>query len=112
MLAVVAVWLAWLAGWLCRVELQRKAGESAKALGFRWAREGVGPSVVAVGTLEGVKLAVRWRRSLWGVSVKVRLGSGGPWQVLPEGQSLEEWTRTLARLSKVQDVTVKVPTGE
>ena len=94
MLAVVAVWLAWVAGWLWRVELQRRAESSIDALGLASAREGVGLSITANGVVGGVPLVVRWRRGLLGVSVIVRFGAGGRWQRIPPDLDVEMWVRT------------------
>ncbi len=93
-LAVVAVWLAWLASWINRVELRSRAAPVVSLLGFTFEREGVRAEVVASGTFGGRVVRVRWRASLLGERMHAAL-DGGPWIVAPDGGDLESWLRSL-----------------
>jgi hypothetical protein len=89
-LLIGAIWLAWLAGWINRVELSEKAAPTVSRLGFEFEGEGVRWEVVAGGSLGGHDLRVRWRTSLLGPTVHTAVGAG-PWTAVPEGRELSEW---------------------
>lgn len=89
------VWLAWLAGWINRVELRMRAEGSAAALGLQFEREGVLARVVAAGTVAGVPLRVRWRLGWEGRVVEVAL-RGGAWAPVPAGEELGAWVAARA----------------
>lgn len=78
-----ALWTLWGAWWLRRVELRREHDGTVRALGLTWAREGWGPSVAAAGAVDGRPVEVRWRRALFGETVRVR--RDGAWTVVPGG---------------------------
>ncbi len=84
------LWLTWLAGWLNRVELTRRAQPSASALGLTFEAEGPWARVVASGNVQGVAVRVRWRVGWSGRHVEVAW-RGGRWSEVPEDAELVAW---------------------
>ena len=95
-LTIAAVWLAWLASWINRVELRVKATPTVDQLGLQFEREGVRSEVSAAGTLDGRRVRLRWRSGLLGERVHAAL-DGGPWLAAPEGGELADWLRAVPR---------------
>ncbi len=93
-LAIGAVWLAWLASWINRVELRCRATGTVTQLGLRFEREGLRSLVSASGKVSGRELRVRWRTGLLGERVEAAL-DGGPWRAAPEDCELAEWLRAV-----------------
>ena len=74
LILLAALWCVWGAHWLRRIELRAIAEPVVHALGLRWAPEGFGPRVVAVGEVDGVAVTVWWR----GAAVWARRSGGRP----------------------------------
>jgi hypothetical protein len=89
-IAIGGVWLAWLAGWINRVELRSRAEGVVSALGLRFERESARAEVVAVGEIGGRPIRMRWRPGLAGARVHVAL-RGGPWLAPPHDCDLAQW---------------------
>ncbi len=91
-IGVGGVWLAWLAGWINRVELQTAASPMVQALGLRFEREGWRSRIVARGDVAGVPVVVRWsagtlgRRAWWSIA-------GGPWEEVAADDALADRLR-------------------
>ncbi len=78
LLVLFAAWLAWLAGWVVRVELSNHARELCTALSLRPRPERMALSVEA----EGPGLCLRWSLGLDGIATWQHTSSG--WQRLDE----------------------------
>ncbi|MSQ02345.1 MAG: hypothetical protein EXR71_10730 [Myxococcales bacterium] len=96
LLSIAGVWLAWLAGWINRVELTTKALPVVTALGLSFEREGMRSFVAASGTFEGVDVRVRWGTGLLGPTTAVSVGTA-PWEAVPDEQAVEAWLTTRVR---------------
>lgn len=90
LLVLLATWLAWLAGWVVRVELSNQARELCAALSLRLRPEGMALSVEA----EGEELSLRWTLTLDGVATWKRTSSG--WRRLDDA-ALNALRRDAAR---------------
>lgn len=75
LLTLVALWIAWLAGWLRRVELRNTAQPAVSDLGLTFGWEGFRGRVRARGAVGGKQVAVTWSGSP--ATARVRVGSGG-----------------------------------
>ncbi len=85
-----AIWLAWLASWVNRVELRTRAEGTVAALGLGFEREGLRSRVIAAGTIGGSVVRVRWRTGWFGPSTDVAV-AGAKWERVPEEEPLEAW---------------------
>lgn len=56
------IWALWGAAWLVRIEVHALAAPIVERLGLRWAREGLGLRVRAVGERAGQPLELRFGR--------------------------------------------------
>lgn len=89
------MWLAFLAGWINRVELRARAEADVAALGLSFEREGFRWRVCAVGTVGAVPVAVRWATGIFGPSTWLRVAAG-PWEEVPDGEGLADRVRARA----------------
>jgi hypothetical protein len=74
LLTLGALWIAWLAGWLRRVELRNTAQPAVSDLGLTFAWEGFRGRVRARGVVGGQPVVVTWSGSP--PRARVRVGSG------------------------------------
>lgn len=84
------MWLAFLAGWINRVELRSRAEADVAALGFSFEREGFRWRVFASGQLGTTPVRVRWSTGALGPRTSCRVGQG-EWEELAEGEALPAW---------------------
>ncbi len=87
LVVVGLLWALWAATWLVRVEVHALAAPIVQRLRLRWAREGVGTRVIAVGTTaDGAPLQVRFGRGSEPGSLRIWRRTGAdkkaPWGVV------------------------------
>ncbi len=91
-LGLIALWLAWIAIWLRRVELRDIAAPAAEALGLSFAREGLAGSVRACGVVAGRAVELQWTMWGGGVRVRARIEGSRVWEAVPVN-AIDGWVR-------------------
>lgn len=74
------IWALWGAGWLVRIEVHALAAPIVDRLGLRWAREGFGPRVRAVGERDGQPFELRFGRGAEPGTLRAWQRADGRWQ--------------------------------